>query len=94
MDSIPVPRADDPTPLENEPNCWCVEDQNQVYIDAKMFHEKGLIDWLVTLECWVLAVSLHTFPELHKLLNRHNFDWMAQDWGSYSEDIVKEFYAS
>ncbi|KAG5576288.1 hypothetical protein H5410_056422 [Solanum commersonii] len=42
----------------------------------------------------VLTVSLHTVPDIHQLFNLHKCDWMARDPGTYSEEIVREFYAS
>ncbi|KAG5632062.1 hypothetical protein H5410_003779 [Solanum commersonii] len=49
---------------------------------------------LITEERRVLMGSLHTVPNIHRLFNLHKFDWMARDPGTYSEEIVWEFYAS
>ncbi|KAG5596525.1 hypothetical protein H5410_037757, partial [Solanum commersonii] len=80
-ESIPAPPNNIPTPVAGEPNRWCVEGQWQIYRDAKM-------------ERRVLTGSLHTVPDIHRLFNLHKCDWMARDPGTYSEEIVWEFYAS
>ncbi|KAG5611704.1 hypothetical protein H5410_022985 [Solanum commersonii] len=49
---------------------------------------------LITEERRLLTGSLHTVPDIHRLFNLHKCDWMARDPGTYSEDIVREFYAS
>ncbi|KAG5600567.1 hypothetical protein H5410_031937 [Solanum commersonii] len=49
---------------------------------------------LITEEQRVLTGSLHTVPDIHRLFNLHKCDWMARDPGMYSEEIVREFYAS
>ncbi|KAG5599261.1 hypothetical protein H5410_030631 [Solanum commersonii] len=49
---------------------------------------------LITEERRVLTGSLHTVPDIHRLFNLHKCDWMARDPGTYSEEIVREFYAS
>ena len=48
----------------------------------------------ITEERKVLTGSLHTVPEIHRLFNFHKCDWMARDPGTYSEEMVREFYAS
>uniref|UniRef100_M1DDR7 Integrase core domain containing protein n=1 Tax=Solanum tuberosum TaxID=4113 RepID=M1DDR7_SOLTU len=42
----------------------------------------------------VLTGSLHTVPNIHKLFNLHKCEWMARDPGTYSEEMVREFYTS
>uniref|UniRef100_M1DV76 Integrase core domain containing protein n=1 Tax=Solanum tuberosum TaxID=4113 RepID=M1DV76_SOLTU len=49
---------------------------------------------IVTDERIVLTGSLHTVPDIHWLFNLHKCDWMARDPGTYSEEIMREFYAS
>uniref|UniRef100_M1DU07 Integrase core domain containing protein n=1 Tax=Solanum tuberosum TaxID=4113 RepID=M1DU07_SOLTU len=49
---------------------------------------------LITEERRVLTGSLHTVPDIHRLFKLHKCDWMARDAGTYSEEIVREFYAS
>jgi len=93
-ESIPVPRNDDPTPVAAEPNRWCVEGQWQIYRDAKMINDKQKMARLITEERRVLTGSLHTVPDIHRLFNFHRCDWMARDPGTYSEEMVREFYAS
>ncbi|KAG5581310.1 hypothetical protein H5410_051937 [Solanum commersonii] len=41
-----------------------------------------------------LTSILHTVPDIYRLFNLHKCDWMVQDPGTYSEEIVREFYAS
>uniref|UniRef100_M1DXJ6 Integrase core domain containing protein n=1 Tax=Solanum tuberosum TaxID=4113 RepID=M1DXJ6_SOLTU len=92
-DSIPVPRNDDPTPVAGELNRWCVEGQWQIYRDAKMINDKQKMAQTITEERRVLIRSLHTVPDIHQLFNFHKCDWMVRDPGTYSEEIVQEFYA-
>ena len=33
-------------------------------------------------------------PEIHNLFTRHRLDWTARPLGRYSEELVREFYAS
>ncbi|KAG5580200.1 hypothetical protein H5410_050827 [Solanum commersonii] len=49
---------------------------------------------LITEERRVLTGSLHIVPDIYQLFNLHKCDWMARDPGTYSEEIVREFYAS
>ncbi|KAG5600404.1 hypothetical protein H5410_031774 [Solanum commersonii] len=49
---------------------------------------------LITEERRVLTESLHIVPDIHRLLNLHKYDWMARDPGTYSEETMREFYAS
>ncbi|KAG5590165.1 hypothetical protein H5410_040679 [Solanum commersonii] len=49
---------------------------------------------LITEERRVLIGSLLTVPDIHRLFNLHKCDWMARHLGTYSEEIVREFYAS
>ncbi|KAG5576770.1 hypothetical protein H5410_056904 [Solanum commersonii] len=93
-ESIPAPPNDGPTPVAGEPNRWCVEGQWQIYRDAKMVNEKQKMARLITKERRVLTGSLHTVPDIHRLFNIYKCDWMARDPGTYSEEIVREFYAS
>ncbi|KAG5579544.1 hypothetical protein H5410_050171 [Solanum commersonii] len=93
-ESIPTPPNDVPTPVAGELNRWCVEGQWQIYRDAKMVNEKQKMARLITEERRVLTGSLHTVPDIHRLFNLHKCDWMARDPGTYSEEIVREFYAS
>ena len=37
---------------------------------------------------------LHTVPVVHDFFSRHQLEWMARCVGSYSEEIVREFYTS
>uniref|UniRef100_M1DD59 Integrase core domain containing protein n=1 Tax=Solanum tuberosum TaxID=4113 RepID=M1DD59_SOLTU len=93
-ESIPAPRNDDPTPVAGELNRWCVEGQWQIYQDAKMVNDKQKMARLITEERRVLTESLHTIPNIYRLFNLHKCDWMARDPGTYSEEIVREFYSS
>ena len=33
-------------------------------------------------------------PEIHNLFTRHHLEWTAHPLGRYSEEVVREFYAS
>ena len=33
-------------------------------------------------------------PEIHNIFNRHRLEWTARPLGRYSEELVREFYAS
>uniref|UniRef100_M1DA23 Integrase core domain containing protein n=1 Tax=Solanum tuberosum TaxID=4113 RepID=M1DA23_SOLTU len=80
--------------MADEPNIWCVEGQWQIYRDAKMINDKHKMARIVTEKRRVLTRSLHTVPDIHQLFNLHKCNWMARDLGTYSEEIVREFYAS
>uniref|UniRef100_M1E136 Integrase core domain containing protein n=1 Tax=Solanum tuberosum TaxID=4113 RepID=M1E136_SOLTU len=49
---------------------------------------------LITEERRVLMGSLHVVLDIHRLFNLYKCDWMARDPGTYSEEIVRELYAS
>uniref|UniRef100_M1CNU5 Integrase core domain containing protein n=1 Tax=Solanum tuberosum TaxID=4113 RepID=M1CNU5_SOLTU len=49
---------------------------------------------LITEERRVLTGNLHTIPDIHHLFRLHKCKWMARDPKTYSEEIVREFYAS
>ncbi|KAG5580148.1 hypothetical protein H5410_050775, partial [Solanum commersonii] len=88
-ESIPAPRNDDPIPVAGESNRWCVEGQWQIYQDVKMINDKQKMARLITEERRVLTGSLHTVPDIHRLFNLHNCDWMARDPGTYIKEILK-----
>ena len=48
----------------------------------------------LTLERRVLTESLPTMAEIHNLFTRHGMEWTACPLGRYSEELVREFYAS
>lgn len=72
--SSTIPRDDDPAPIVDETNRWYVEGQYDVYKDAKMLNEMGVITWLVKVERRVLTSSFHMVSEVHMLFNLHKFD--------------------
>uniref|UniRef100_M1DYJ7 Integrase core domain containing protein n=1 Tax=Solanum tuberosum TaxID=4113 RepID=M1DYJ7_SOLTU len=82
-ESIPTPQNDDPTRVDDELNR-----------DAKMVNDKQKMARLITEERRVLTRSLHAVLDIQRLFNLHKCDWMARDLGTYSEEIVREFYAS
>ncbi|KAG5594966.1 hypothetical protein H5410_036198 [Solanum commersonii] len=59
-----------------------------------MKNDKEKMARLITEERRVLTGSLHTVPDIHRLFNLHKCDLMDRDPRTYSEDIVREFYAS
>ena len=38
--------------------------------------------------------SLLTMPDIYNVFNRHRLEWIARSFGRYSEEFVREFYAS
>ena len=82
------------TPVIDQPNQWCVDEQYQVYSDAKFLNDKGVMTRTLTLERRVLTGSLPTMPNIHNLFTRHRLEWTAGPLGRYSEELVREFYAS
>ncbi|KAG5598915.1 hypothetical protein H5410_030285 [Solanum commersonii] len=58
-----------------------------------MVNDKQKMARLITEEWRVLTGSLHTVPDIHRLFNLHKCEWMAREPGTYSEEIVREFYA-
>ena len=59
-----------------------------------MLNDKGVMTRLVTVEWQILTGSLNTVPTVHDLFTRNLLDCMARSLGSYSVEIVLEFYAS
>ena len=55
------------TPIDDQPNWWCVDGHYQVYSDVKFFNDKGFITRTLTFERWVLTGGLLTMPEIHNL---------------------------
>ena len=82
------------TPVVIQPNRWCVDGQFQVYSDAKFLIDKGVMTRTLTLEWRVLTWSLPMMPEIQNLFNRHRLEWTTCPLGRYSEEMVREFYAS
>lgn len=60
-----------------------------MYWDAKMLNEKGVMTQLVTKERRVITRSLVIVPDVHKLFDLYKCGWMAQDLGTYNEEIVR-----
>ena len=48
----------------------------------------------LTLERQVFTGSLPTMPESHNIFTRHRLKLKARPLGRYSEELVREFYAS
>ncbi|KAG5580782.1 hypothetical protein H5410_051409 [Solanum commersonii] len=48
----------------------------------------------ITKEHRVLTRSFHTIPDILQFFQRHKCEWMAHDPGTYSKEIVQEFYPS
>uniref|UniRef100_M1DHS7 Integrase core domain containing protein n=1 Tax=Solanum tuberosum TaxID=4113 RepID=M1DHS7_SOLTU len=82
---VAVPPNTDRHSVAEEPNRWCVEGQWQIYRDASMLNEKRLKTHEITEERKVLTGSLHTIPDIHRLFQKHKFDWMPRNPGTYSE---------
>ena len=81
-------------PVTDQPNRWCVDGQYQVYSEVKLLNDKGVMTRTLTLERRVLIGSLPTMPQIHNLFTRHRMEWTAHPLGRYSEELVREFYAS
>ena len=61
---------------------------------CNVLNDKGVMTRTLTLEWRVLTGSLPTIPEIHNLFTRHRLEWTARPLGRYSEELVREFYAS
>ena len=59
-----------------------------------ILNDKGVMTQTLTLERWVLMGSLSMMPEIHNLFTRHRLELTARPLGRYSEEMVREFYAS
>ncbi|KAG5595082.1 hypothetical protein H5410_036314 [Solanum commersonii] len=59
-----------------------------------MLNEKEKMALLIIEEHRVLMGSLHMVPDIHRLFQNHKCEWMGKEPGTYSEEIVREFYAS
>ena len=82
------------TPVADQPNQWGVDGQYQVYSEAKFLYKKGVMTRTLTLERRVLTGSFPTIPKIHNLFTRYRLEWTAHSLDRYSEDLVREFYAS
>lgn len=58
-----------------------------------MINEKGLMSGLIAVKPRVLIGILHTVPEVHQIFNLHKCDYIAQNLGTYSEEIMRKFNA-
>ena len=65
-----------------------------MYLDTKFLNDKGVMTLTLTLERRVLTRNLSTMLEIHNLFTRHWLEWTARALGHYSEEMVREFYAS
>ena len=92
-DSTPRPPIGVPTPIADQPNRWCVDGKYQVYSDAKLLNDKGVMTRTLTLVRRVLTGSLPTMPDIHNIFTRHHLEWTAHSFGRYSKGLVRVFYA-
>ena len=82
------------TLVTDQPNWWCVDGQYQVYSDAKVLNDKGVMMHTLTSEQRDLTRSLPTMTEIHNFFTRHRLELTARSLGRYREEFVREFYAS
>ena len=80
--------------VADQPNRWCVDRKYQFYSGVKFLNDKEVMTQTLTLEQLVLMGSLPTMTEIHNLFTRHRQEWTARSLGRYSEEFVREFYAS
>ena len=59
-----------------------------------MLKDKMVMTQLVTVEGRFLTGSVSIVPEVHILFSSHSLEWMARSLESYSDEVVREFYAS
>ena len=71
-----------------------MDEKYQVYSDAKFLNDKGVMTWTLTLERRVFTGCLLTIREIRNLFTRHRLEWTTRSLGRYSEELVREFYAS
>lgn len=74
MESTLAPQHDIPAPVPDETNGWCIDEQYQIYRDAKFLNDKGVITRTLTVERRVLIRSLHTVPAVDDLFTRHRLE--------------------
>ena len=72
--STPAPQTGVPTSVADHPNKWCVEGQYQIYTDAKMPNDKGVMIRTLTLEQRVVTGILPTMPAIHELFTQHRLE--------------------
>ena len=53
-----------------------------------------VMSWTITLETRVLTRRLPAMSEIHNIFTRHRLELTARSLGRYSEEFVREFYAS
>lgn len=59
-----------------------------------LLNDKTVMTRSVTIEWRVLTGSFHTISYVHNLFTLHRPEGMTRSFRSYSEDVVREFYAS
>ena len=64
-DSTPAPQTGVPALVSNQPNQQCAKGHYQVYTDAKLPNDKGVMTRTLTLKRRVLTGSLPTMPTIH-----------------------------
>ena len=64
---IRAPNDDVLALVRNESNGWFVDENYQVYRDAKLLNERIVMTLFVTLKWRVLTRSLHTVTDVHNL---------------------------
>lgn len=55
---------------------------------------KGVITRLMIVDLRVLTGSLYTVPDVQRLFIQHRLEWIDKSLGSFSVEIVWEFYTS
>lgn len=94
MESTSTPQHEVPAAIIDDIDRCCVEDHYWVYRDAKMLNDKGVMTRMLTVEWRFLTESLHIVPIVHDLFTCHQLEWKVRSVGPYSEDMVRELYAS
>ena len=69
--STPAPKTGVSISIDDQHNRWCVEGQYEVYTDAKLPNDKGVMTWTLQLEWNVLTGSIPIMLAIHELFTRH-----------------------
>ena len=87
LESSLAPQEDVPARVPKEPNPWCIDSQYQVYREAKVLNDKGVITRLLTVKQIILIGRLHTILDVQRFFTHHRLEWMARSLGSYSDEM-------
>lgn len=78
LESTLAPKDKVPALVADESNKRCVDCQYQIYRNAKLLNDKGVMTRMLTVERWVRIGGLHIIPAVHDLFTRlSSSEWLG-----------------